>query len=79
MNKKSNKIFCTVCEKDTTYRYALLVAKWFQDHTNDYEIFLCESCFFNTHAHLKAQKKLLRMFDRIFNQITLENLGLKQK
>jgi len=75
----SNKIFCTVCEKDSTSRYALLVAKRFQDHTNDYEIFLCESCFFNTYAHFKAQKKLLRMFDRSFDLLALENLGLKQK
>lgn len=79
MTKKQNTIICSVCEKDTSHQYALLITKWLEEHTTDYEIFLCESCFFNAHAHLRAQKKLLYMFEKNFDYTDLANLGLKQK
>lgn len=71
-------IVCTICEKENLLDYALLSAKWKRTQPNgeNYEIYLCEMCFFNTLSHLKIQKRMMHMFDESFNITDLEKLGL---
>lgn len=66
MKKEKNKIQCTICKKDTTYNYGLLLTNFGQGGKNKdigYKIYLCQSCLFNTISHLQSQKRVLEMFE----------------
>ncbi|OTU21085.1 hypothetical protein CAT62_08115 [Acinetobacter pittii] len=66
MSKEKNKIQCTICKKDTSYNYSLLITNYGQHCKNrhtGYKIYLCPSCLFNTISHLKSQKRMMLLFE----------------
>lgn len=78
MKKNEKIIVCTICEKDNLIDYALLSAVWGKaPHKGEnYELYLCETCFFGTLSHLKIQKRMMHIFDENFEISDLEKLGL---
>ncbi|MDH2595912.1 MULTISPECIES: hypothetical protein [Acinetobacter calcoaceticus/baumannii complex] len=66
MKKEKNKIQCTICKKDTSSNYGLLLTKFSEGGKNKgscYKNYLCRSCLFNTISHLQSQKRVLEMFE----------------
>ena len=73
-------ILCDVCMESTQLNYAVLSAKWgsgSKHNGEQYELHLCEACFFATVATLKREHRVKQMFNEDFNEAALEKFGLK--
>lgn len=73
-------ILCDVCMESTQRNYAVLSANWGKESKHDgeqYELHLCEACFFATVATLKREHRVKQMFNEDFNESALEKFGLK--
>lgn len=79
MKKEKNKIQCTICKKDTSYNYGLLLTNFGQGVKNKdkgYKIYLCQSCLFNTISHLKSQMRVLEIFEEHIEMSEEEKLDI---
>jgi hypothetical protein len=73
-------VLCDVCMESTQRNYAVLSAHWGSGSKHDgeqYELHLCEACFFATLATLKREHRVKQMFNEDFNEAALEKFGLK--
>ncbi|MDH1700005.1 hypothetical protein N5I05_15995 [Acinetobacter johnsonii] len=73
-------ILCDVCIESTQLNYAVLSANWGKGAKHDgeqYELHLCEACFFQTVATLKREHRVKQMFNEDFNEAELERFGRK--
>ena len=73
-------ILCDVCKESTQLNHAVLSANWGSGSKHDgeqYELHLCEACFFATLATLKREHRVKQMFNEDFNEAALEKFGLK--
>lgn len=73
-------ILCDVCQESTQRNYAVLSAHWGSGSKHDgeqYELHLCEACFFATLATLKREHRVKQMFNEDFNESALEKFGRK--
>ena len=73
-------ILCDVCMESTKLNHAVLSANWGSGSKHDgeqYELHLCEACFFATLATLKREHRVKQMFNEDFNEAALEKFGLK--
>jgi len=80
MKKEKNKIQCTICKKDTSYNYGLLLTNYSQcckKRDIGYKIYLCQSCLFNTISHLKSQREMMGLFEEDIDIRDEKNLGVK--
>ena len=69
-----------VCMESTQLNYAVLSANWGSGSKHDgeqYELHLCEACFFATVATLKREHRVKQMFNEDFNEAALEKFGRK--
>jgi len=73
-------ILCDVCMESTQLNHGILSANWSSGSKHDgeqYELYLCEACFFATVATLKREHRVKQMFNEDFNEAALERFGLK--
>ena len=73
-------VLCDVCMESTQLNYAVLSANWGKGSKHDgeqYELHLCEACFFATVATLKREHRVKQMFNEDYNESALEEFGLK--
>ena len=73
-------ILCDVCMESIQRNYAVLSAHWgngSKHQGEQYELHLCEACFFATVATLKREHRVKQMFNEDFNEAALERFGLK--
>ena len=73
-------ILCDVCMESTQLNHGILSANWGSGSKHDgeqYELHLCEACFFATVATLKREHRVKQMFNEDFNESALEKFGLK--
>ena len=73
-------VLCDVCKESTQLNHAVLSANWGSGSKHDgeqYELHLCEACFFATVATLKREHRVKQMFNQDFNEAALENFGLR--
>ncbi len=73
-------ILCDVCMESIQRNYAVLSAHWrngSKHQGEQYELHLCEACFFATVATLKREHRVKQMFNEDFNEAALEKFGLK--
>ena len=73
-------VLCDVCMESTQLNHAVLSAHWGSGSKHDgeqYELHLCEACFFATLATLKREHRVKQMFNDDFNEAALEKFGLK--
>ena len=71
---------CDVCMESTQLNHAVLSADWGSGSKHDgvqYELHLCEACFFATLATLKREHRVKQMFNEDFNEAALEKFGLE--
>lgn len=75
-------ILCDVCMESTKLNHAVLSTNWGKESKHDgeqYELHLCEACFFATLATLKREHRVKQMFNEDFNEAGLERFGRKQR
>lgn len=79
-------VLCDVCQSTTrvegALQFATLAARWGYGASHDgerYELHLCESCFFETHAYIRQQRRISHMFDNDSDPVTDQDLGLVAK
>ena len=73
-------VLCGVCMEATQLNHGILSAKWGKGskHVGEqYELHLCEACFFATLATLKREHRVKQMFNEDFNEAALEKFGRK--
>ena len=73
-------ILCDVCKESTQLNHAVLSTNWGKESKHDgeqYQLYLCEACFFATVATLKREHRVKQMFNEDFNEAALEKFGLK--
>ena len=78
--EQATEVLCDVCMESTQLNYAVLSANWSKGSKHDgeqYELHLCEACFFATVATLKREHRVKQMFNEDFNEAELERFGLK--
>ena len=78
--EQTTDILCDVCMESIQRNYAVLSAHWGNGSKHDgeqYELHLCEACFFATVATLKREHRVKQMFNEDFNEAALERFGLK--
>ena len=71
---------CDVCMESTQLNHAVLSTNWGSGSKHDgeqYELHLCEACFFATLATLKREHRVKQMFNEDFNEAALEKFGRK--
>ncbi len=76
-------VLCDICQSSTriesVLQFATLAARWGDGASHDgerYELHLCESCFFETHAYIRQQRRANRMFDNDYGPGEDHSLGL---
>jgi len=77
---QTKDILCDVCQEFTQLNYAVLSANWGSGSKHDgeqYQLHLCDACFFATLATLKREHRVKQMFNEDFNEAALEKFGLK--
>ncbi|MFW1927179.1 hypothetical protein [Acinetobacter ursingii] len=80
--EQTTDVLCEVCQESTQRNYAVLSANWGSGSKHDgeqYELHLCEACFFATVATLKREHRVKQMFNEDFNEAGLERFGRKQR
>ena len=78
--KQPTDVLCAVCMESTQLNHAVLSANWgngSKHNGEQYELHLCEACFFATVATLKREHRVKQMFNDDFNEAALEKFGLK--
>ena len=73
-------VLCDVCMESTKLNHAVLSTNWGKESKHDgeqYELHLCEACFFATLATLKREHRVKQMFNEDFNEAALEKFGRK--
>ena len=73
-------ILCDVCQESTQRNCAVLSAHWgsgSKHNGEQYQLHLCEACFFATLATLKREHRVKQMFNEDFNEAELERFGRK--
>ena len=78
--EQTKDIVCDVCQESTQLNHGVLSAHWGKGSKHDgeqYELHLCEACFFATVATLKREHRVKQMFNEDFNEAALERFGLK--
>ena len=71
---------CDVCMESTQLNHGILSANWgsgSKHNGEQYELHLCEACFFATLATLKREHRVKQMFNEDFNEAALEKFGRK--
>ena len=78
--EQTKDILCDVCMESTKLNHAVLSTNWGKESKHDgeqYQLYLCEACFFATVATLKREHRVKQMFNEDFNEAELERFGRK--
>ncbi|TCM59174.1 hypothetical protein EC844_1493 [Acinetobacter calcoaceticus] len=73
---------CDVCDRKIQNNSGRLNASWgigSQHDGEQYDVQLCETCFFSALVHLRNEKKIYHIFDEHFDFSKLNNFGLTLK
>ena len=74
------EVLCDICQEATQQNHAVLAANWGKGSKHNgeqYQLHLCEACFFATLATLKREHRVKQMFNEDFNEAELERFGRK--
>lgn len=80
MSFKKNSEKCDICNELININYGILSANVSESSTykgQKRELYLCEGCLFNLIAHLKAQKRIMYLFDENAINLNLDDLDHK--
>ncbi|APV37667.1 hypothetical protein [Acinetobacter soli] len=78
--EQTTDVLCDVCKESTQLNHGVLSAHWgmgSKHQGEQYELHLCEACFFATVATLKRGHRVKQMFNEDFNESALEKFGRK--